>query len=197
MFGAVREWNRVSASLEKRVVSRTLDDGRDPTAYGDRGILLLCSIRRCSMSAMSRVSRPRGESVFRWGTRERRCIHTYKTAKMVLVYMLEGGGQQDQFRLRFHPPIVGSALDVCQWVSRPIVQHISVENERAVVSASRSARSRSPDFPFPHVVTFNCTVHPQATILPSIASSGPNRVQSLSQQWPQNWSVFPCLLNGI
>ena len=54
MFGAAREWNRVSASLEKRVVSSTLDDGRDPTAYGDRGILSLCSISRCSMSAVSR-----------------------------------------------------------------------------------------------------------------------------------------------
>ena len=56
---------------------------------------------------------------------------TYETAEMVWVYMSEGGGQQDQFRLRFHPPIVGSALDVCQWDSQPIVQHISVKNERA------------------------------------------------------------------
>jgi hypothetical protein len=58
--------------------------------------------------------------------------HTYETAEMVQVYMFEGGGEQDQFRLRFHPPIVGSALDVCQWDSQPIVQHISVKNERAV-----------------------------------------------------------------
>ena len=64
MFGAVREWNRVSASLEKRVVSSTVDDGRDPTAYGDRGILSLCSISRCNMSAVSAVSRPCGGSVF-------------------------------------------------------------------------------------------------------------------------------------
>jgi len=112
MFGAVREWNRVSASLEKRVVSSTVDDGRDPTAYGDRGILSLCSISRCSMSAVRRVSQPCGGSVFQWGA-ERTRTRTYKTAEMVSVYMLEGGGQQDQFRLRFHPPIVGSALDVC------------------------------------------------------------------------------------
>ena len=72
--------------------------------------------------------------MFRWGAGGQACIHTYKTAEMVLVYMLEGRGQQDQFRLRFHPPIVGSALDVLQWVSQPIVQHISVENERAVAS---------------------------------------------------------------
>jgi hypothetical protein len=52
MFGAAREWNRVSASLEKRVVSATMDDRRDPTAYGDRGILSLCSISRCNMSAV-------------------------------------------------------------------------------------------------------------------------------------------------
>ena len=64
MLGAVREWNRVSASLEKRVVSSKVDDGRDPTAYGDRGILLLCSISRSSMSAVCAVSHPCGESVF-------------------------------------------------------------------------------------------------------------------------------------
>ena len=51
---------------------------------------------------------------------------------MVRVYMLEGGGQQYQFRLSFHPPIVGSALDVCQWDSEPTVQRIAVKNERAV-----------------------------------------------------------------
>lgn len=45
--------------------------------------------------------------------------------------MLEGGGQQYQFRLSFHPPIVGSALDVCQWDSKSAVQRIAFENERA------------------------------------------------------------------
>ena len=64
MFGAAREWKRVNASLEKRVVSETMDDGRDPMAYGDRGILSLCSISRRNMSAASGVSRPCGESVF-------------------------------------------------------------------------------------------------------------------------------------
>jgi len=64
MFGAVREWNRVSASLEKRVVSSTMDDGRDPVTYGERGILSLCSISRSSMSAVSGVSQPRGGGVF-------------------------------------------------------------------------------------------------------------------------------------
>ena len=70
MFGAAREWNRVSASLEKRVVSSTVDDGRDPMAYGDRGILSLCSISRCSMSAVRGVSHPCGEGVFQRGARE-------------------------------------------------------------------------------------------------------------------------------
>ena len=71
MFGAVREWKRVSASLEKRVVSETMDDGGDPMAYGDRGILSLCSISRCSMSAVGGVSLPCGEGVVRWGAKER------------------------------------------------------------------------------------------------------------------------------
>jgi hypothetical protein len=134
MFGVAREWNRVSASLEKQAVSLTVDDGRDPTAYGDRGILSLCSMSRCSMSAVSGVSRPCGGSVFRWGA-ERTRIHTYETAEMVPVYMLEGGGQQDQFRLRFHPPIVGSALDVCQWVGKPNRSFRTFpSNERAPVS---------------------------------------------------------------
>jgi hypothetical protein len=46
---------------------------------------------------------------------------TNKTADMIRVYMLEGGGQQYQFMLSFHPPIVGSALNVCQWDSKPAV----------------------------------------------------------------------------
>ena len=75
-------------------------------AYGDRGILSLCSISRCSMSAVESVS-PCGFD------KETRRL-TNKTAEMVRVYMLEGGGQQYQFRLSFHPPIVGSALNVCQ-----------------------------------------------------------------------------------
>lgn len=64
MFGSVREWNRVNASLKARGVSTRLDDWGDPMAYGDRGILSLCSISRCSMSAGMGVSLPRGESVF-------------------------------------------------------------------------------------------------------------------------------------
>jgi len=91
MFGAVREWKRVSASLEKRAVSETMDDGRDPMAYGDRGILSLCSISRCSMSAVGGVSLPCGGCVFRWGREKTR--RTYKTAEMVRVYMFEGGGE--------------------------------------------------------------------------------------------------------
>ena len=104
-------------------MSSMVDDGRDPTAYGDRGILLLCSTNRSSMSAVSGVGHPCGESVFQ-SESMRRTVRTYKAAEVVLVYMLKGGGQQDQFRLRFHPPIVGSALDVCPWVSNPIVQNI-------------------------------------------------------------------------
>jgi len=71
MFGEVREWNRVSASLEKRVVSSIVVDGRDSTAYGDRGILSLCSVSRCSMSAVSGVSHPCGGGVFQWGRKNK------------------------------------------------------------------------------------------------------------------------------
>lgn len=71
MFGMVREWKRVSASLERRVVSETMDDGRDPMAYGERGILSLCSISRCSMSAVGGVSQPCGGGVSRWRARKR------------------------------------------------------------------------------------------------------------------------------
>ena len=133
-------------------MSSTVDDGRDPRAYGDRGILSLCSISRCSMSAVGGVSHPCGGSVFQRGA-ERTRIHTYKTAEMVSVYMLEGGRQQDQFRLRFHPPIVGSALDVCQWVSKPNRSFKTFLSKRTCDPLRfLSARSRSCDFPDPPVL---------------------------------------------
>lgn len=190
MFGAAREWNRVSASLEKRVVSSTVDDGRDPVAYGDRGIRSLCSINRCNMSAVCAVSHPmrrRRVSAGSEGTR----VPTYKTAEMVLVYMLEGGGQQDQLRLRFHPPIVGFALDVCQWGSKPIVQHIS---------AKTNVRSPPFDRPAPAHVRFRSSRSlPLYSPSPShktsslSSSSGLDRIQNLSQQWPRNSSVSSCM----
>ena len=137
-------------------MSSTVDDGRDPTAYGDRGILSLCSISRCSMSAVSGVSHPCGGSVFQWGA-ERTRIRTYKTAEMALVYMLKGGGQQDQFRLRFHPPIVGSALDVSQWVSKPNRSPKTFPSKRTcgrlrfLSARSRSCDSSDPPALFPAV----------------------------------------------
>ena len=58
----MREWNLVSASLQKQAVSSRLGDWEDPMAYGDRGILSLWSISRCSMSAAVGVSRRFGFS---------------------------------------------------------------------------------------------------------------------------------------
>ena len=185
MFGAAREWKRVNASLEKRVVSETMDDGRDPMAYGDRGILSLCSISRCSMSAVGGVSLPCGGGVFRWGEREQG-ERTYETAEMVRVYMFEGDGERNQFRLRFHPPIVGSAPDVCEWDSQPTrVQRISVKTNVRPLPFDRPAPAhvihRSPA----QTVQFIPKPHRP----PSHPPSGADHIQSLSQQWPQNSSV--------
>lgn len=83
MLGVVREWNRVSASLEKQRVSSRSDKLRGQMAYGDRGILSLCSISRCNMSAAQWMSAVRAEKAcFRWeGARKDRL--TYEAAEMV------------------------------------------------------------------------------------------------------------------
>ena len=125
---------------------------------------------------------------------ERTRMRTYKTAEMVLVYMLKGRGQQDQFRLRFHPAIVGSALDVCQWVRnpRPIVQNISAKNERVIPSGFRPARSRSGDFPDLSPFPSSCTVHPQATGLPLLLIRSQSYPKPLAAMAPKFVGIFVC-----
>ena len=179
-------------------MSSMVDDGRDPTAYGDRGILLLCSTSRSSMSAVSRVSHPCGESVFR----SESIRNTYKAAEMVLVYMLEGGGQRDQFRLGFHPPIVGSALDVCPWVCNPIVQHICDGKKRTCgLRRLQSARHPSCDYPIvplPFPRTSQLYSSPQATALLPVP---PHQVLIVPKVHRSNGpKIRPCfraLLDGV